>query len=222
MASTLSLEDLHAVFCYHRGNRFFLTPKQNGYRTPHLSPRDFNALKFKIVNVLSNSYITWKGDPFKSFNLQCACSCKAISEEISVIYIGQRSLPAGSSVMPVAGGSEGFGQDPDSGGCTFQASAAERAAPQSSLMWSAGHSVTSGLQGLVGDLQESPLTPVQVLGFIEAALDSTGISCLVFSGRCSSWWLVDLRLWDSLERSLGMRGWWVWAALALISCCKAP
>lgn len=30
--------------------------------------------------------------------------------------------------MPVAGGSEGLGQDPDSGVCTFQASAAERAA----------------------------------------------------------------------------------------------
>ena len=44
--------------------------------------------------------------------------------------------------MPVAGGSEGLGQDPDSGGCMFQASVAERAAPQSSTSWSASHSVT--------------------------------------------------------------------------------
>lgn len=51
----LSLEDLHVVFCCSRGNRFSLTPRQNGYQTPHLSSRDFNALKFKIVNVLSDS-----------------------------------------------------------------------------------------------------------------------------------------------------------------------
>lgn len=44
--------------------------------------------------------------------------------------------------MLVASGSEGLGNDPDSGGCTFQALAAERAAPQSSMWWSAGQSVT--------------------------------------------------------------------------------
>ena len=33
--------------------------------------------------------------------------------------------------MPVAAVSEGLGQGPDSDGCTFQASGAERAAPQS-------------------------------------------------------------------------------------------
>lgn len=54
-SSSCSLEDLHVVFCCSRGNRFSLTPRQNGYQTPHLSSRDFNALKFKIVNVLSDS-----------------------------------------------------------------------------------------------------------------------------------------------------------------------
>lgn len=57
VASTLSLEDLHVVFSYHRGNRFSLSLKQNEYWTLHLSLRDFNALKLKIVNVLNNNYI---------------------------------------------------------------------------------------------------------------------------------------------------------------------
>lgn len=79
----------------------------------------------------------------------------------------------------------------------------------------------SGLWGLVGGGQKSPLTPVQGLGLQRGCSGPYGDQLQMFT-MVSIGWPVDVRPWDTLGRSLGLLGWWVWAALALVLWHKAP
>lgn len=74
-------------------------------------------------------------------------------------------------------------------------------------------------------MQNSALTPVQVLGFIEAALESIGISCFAFNCRCSLWYRVSNRhltlgffgeVWDVVAGEWEQPLLWFYIA----KCCK--